>query len=105
MPHDIGVSISYPLPGTKFYGTVKADLAQKANWRDSDDLAMLFRNGQSPRYYKRLHRYVHKRYRKRQSLRMWSGADRFEPARAFSALYYVPATTIEGMRLNSLISA
>lgn len=105
MPDDIGVSISYPLPGTKFYETVKADLGEKANWSDSDDLAMMFRNRQAPAYYKRLHRYVHKRYRKRQSLRMWSGADRFEPARAFSALYYVPATTLEGMRLNSLISA
>lgn len=105
MPDDIGVSVSYPLPGTKFYETVKADLVVKANWSDSDDLAMMFRNRQAPAYYKRLHRYVHKRYRKRQSLRMWNGTDQFKPARALSALYYVPATTIEGLRLNALISA
>ncbi|MFZ1332079.1 MAG: radical SAM protein, partial [Flavobacteriales bacterium] len=105
MPDDIGVSVSYPLPGTKFYETVKADLVDKANWSDSDDLAMMFRNRQAPAYYKRLHRYVHKRYRKRQSLRMWNGTDQFKPARALSALYYVPATTIEGLRLNALISA
>ncbi|MEM6725308.1 MAG: radical SAM protein, partial [Bacteroidota bacterium] len=29
MPHDIGVSVSYPLPGTGFYETVKAQLKDK----------------------------------------------------------------------------
>ncbi len=38
-PDDIGVSVSYPLPGTKFYEKVKAQLGKKTNWQDSDDLA------------------------------------------------------------------
>lgn len=63
MPDDIGISVSYPLPGTKFYEKVKDDLALKANWTDSDDLDMMFQNTYPPVFYKTLHRYVHNRYR------------------------------------------
>ena len=68
MPDDIGISISYPLPGTKFYENVKADMKEKQNWINSDDLALMFRGTFSPAYYKQLHRYVHKVYRFRQGL-------------------------------------
>jgi anaerobic magnesium-protoporphyrin IX monomethyl ester cyclase len=106
MPDDIGVSISYPLPGTPFHEKVKADLVGKANWTDSDDLAMMFRNRQRPAYYKRLHRYVHKRYRQRLSLIAWrdafAGRSPILASRALSALYYVPATWLERSRLARL---
>ncbi len=67
MPDDIGVSVSYPLPGTPFYETVKSQLSQKANWTDSDDLAMMFQNTFNQSYYKALHRYIHKKFRAKQS--------------------------------------
>ena len=35
-PDDIGVSVSYPLPGTTFYQRVQAQLGQKQNWVDSE---------------------------------------------------------------------
>lgn len=41
-PHDIGVSVSYPLPNTRFYEKVKAELGAKRNWTDSDDLCAMF---------------------------------------------------------------
>jgi len=63
MPDDIGISVSYPLPGTKFYEKVKQDLVSKANWKDSDDLDLMFENTYPPVFYKTLHRYVHNRYR------------------------------------------
>jgi radical SAM superfamily enzyme YgiQ (UPF0313 family) len=73
MPDDIGISISYPLPGTKFYAKVKADLKEKQNWIDSDDLALMFHGTFSPAYYKQLHRYVHKVYRFRKGfLTLWN---------------------------------
>jgi len=106
MPDDIGVSVSYPLPGTLFYEKVKDDLGGKANWTDSDDLAMMFRNRQRPLYYKRLHRYVHKRYRRKQALHaLYQAMDRtsFEPRTILSGLYYVPATMVERMRLARLV--
>lgn len=67
MPADIGVSVSYPLPGTKFYETVKSDLKEKANWTDSDDLAMMYEGTFSPGFYKKLHRHIHKRFRAKQA--------------------------------------
>ena len=41
-PDDIGVSVAYPLPGTKFFELVKRELGAKRNWDDSDDLDMMF---------------------------------------------------------------
>ena len=40
---DIGVSVSYPLPGTRFYDRVREELGQKQNWVDSSDLATMYR--------------------------------------------------------------
>jgi radical SAM superfamily enzyme YgiQ (UPF0313 family) len=67
-PDNLGISVSYPLPGTKFYEKVKDDLKLKANWTDSDDLAMMFKGTYHSKYYKKLHRYVHKEYRKSQAI-------------------------------------
>ena len=41
VPDDIGVSVSYPLPGTKFYEQVKAQLGAKTHcgqWRSGHDV-------------------------------------------------------------------
>ena len=110
MPDDIGVSVSYPLPGTAFYDKVKADLSDKTNWTDSDELALMFRNNHSPEYYKRLHRYVHKYFRKLQSYESWGKLLRFSPdkgdiRRAASIAYYIPAAFMESQRLKRLIHA
>lgn len=67
MPYNIGVSVSYPLPGTKFYETVKQDLSQKTNWTDSDELLLMFKNTFPPNFYKNLHKYLHKRFRAKQA--------------------------------------
>ncbi len=62
-PDDIGISVSYPLPGTKFYDRVKADLGDKTHWEDSDELAMMFEGAFTTPFYRRLHRYVHAQFR------------------------------------------
>ena len=64
-PHEIGISVSYPLPGTGFYEKVKAQLSQKSNWTDSDELALMYHNTYPPSFYRQLHRYVHRQYRMR----------------------------------------
>lgn len=66
-PDDIGISVSYPLPGTKFYENVKLQLGQKTNWLDSDDLAMLYRGPFIPDFYRVLHRRVHHEFRARKA--------------------------------------
>jgi len=67
MPHDIGISVSYPLPGTKFYDSVKENLKEKTNWTDSDDLAMMFESQYPQDFYKKLQKYVHKKFRQKQT--------------------------------------
>jgi anaerobic magnesium-protoporphyrin IX monomethyl ester cyclase len=64
-PDDIGVSVSYPLPGTKFHERVRTELGQKQNWFDSDDLAMMYRATYEPDFYRVLHHVVHHDFRAR----------------------------------------
>ncbi len=63
LPDDIGISVSYPLPGTKFYEMVKNKLGRKRHWVDSDDLDPLFPGTYPREFYKKLHRLVHNEYR------------------------------------------
>ncbi len=58
-PDDIGVSVAYPLPGTPFYDRVRADLRGKANWSDSDDLAMMFRGTYETDFYREIRDVLH----------------------------------------------
>lgn len=66
-PDDIGISVSYPLPGTKFYDQVRQELVAKQNWTDSGDLDMMFHGTYSRDFYRVLHRFTHKTFR------MWQG--------------------------------
>lgn len=68
LPDNIGISISYPLPGTPFYEKVKEDLKLKANWTDSDDFEMMFNGSFDSNFYRKLQRFVHKEYRKSQGI-------------------------------------
>jgi radical SAM superfamily enzyme YgiQ (UPF0313 family) len=67
-PFDLGISISYPLPGTKFYERVKNELVVKQNWKDSDDLDMMFESSYSPEFYRLLQRFVHFGFRATQAI-------------------------------------
>ncbi len=68
-PSDIGVSVSYPLPGTKFHERVVSQIVKKANWTDSDDLDLLFTGTYPRRFYRILHRFVHAEFRLYRALR------------------------------------
>jgi anaerobic magnesium-protoporphyrin IX monomethyl ester cyclase len=59
MPDDIGVSVSYPLPGTRFYDLVQAELGAKRNWKDSGDLAMLFQGTYRSDFYRMVRDILH----------------------------------------------
>jgi anaerobic magnesium-protoporphyrin IX monomethyl ester cyclase len=111
MPDEIGISVSYPLPGTKFYETVKEQLNIKTNWTDSDDLAVMFRSTFHPAYYKKLHRYVHKVFRKKagkESIKkIFTQPLKINKSILRSALltfYYLPAEFINRMTLKKLES-
>jgi anaerobic magnesium-protoporphyrin IX monomethyl ester cyclase len=67
MPDEIGISVSYPLPGTKFYDRVQSQLSEKQNWVVSQDLELMFAGTYVPDFYRSLHRLVHK------SFSIWRG--------------------------------
>lgn len=109
MPDEIGISVSYPLPGTKFYEKVKDQLQEKQNWSDSDDLAVMFTSTYNNQFYKELHRYVHSVYRKHKgydSLRkLFANPLRltYKDLRAgLATLYYLPSSFLRGHKLKKL---
>jgi anaerobic magnesium-protoporphyrin IX monomethyl ester cyclase len=58
-PDDVGVSVSYPLPGTKFYETVKDQLGAKTHWQESDDLEMMFEGTYRSDFYRQIRTLLH----------------------------------------------
>ena len=53
-PDDIGVSVSYPMPNTRFHQIVQAQIGTQANWRDSADLAMMYQGAFPTEFYRAL---------------------------------------------------
>ena len=109
LPYEIGISVSYPLPGTVFYERVKTDLQEKTNWTDSDELALMFRNTYVPAFYKQLHRYVHKSYRKHVAIETIknlllkpASLSFYKIKKAISLIYYTPAAWLARQKLNAL---
>jgi anaerobic magnesium-protoporphyrin IX monomethyl ester cyclase len=86
LPDDIGISVSYPLPGTRFHARVKDEIGKSAHWRDSSDLAMLFSGQHSTPYYRWLHAHAHARFRLSRALRA-TGLPRWR--RALDAARYL----------------
>lgn len=66
-PDDIGASVSYPLPGTKFYEKVKAQLGRKTHWEESNDLAMMFRGAYDSDFYRHVRDLLHAQVELQQS--------------------------------------
>ena len=58
-PDDVGVSVSYPLPGTLFFARVSAQLGNKKNWSESGDLSMMFQGTYTDEFYRALHDFLH----------------------------------------------
>jgi radical SAM superfamily enzyme YgiQ (UPF0313 family) len=58
-PDDIGISFSYPLPGTAFYERVRMELGPKRNWADSDDLCIMFHAAYKTDFYRAVREALH----------------------------------------------
>ena len=58
-PDDIGVSVAYPLPGTKFHQMVRDQLGLRQHWEHTDDLAMLFHGTYTTEFYRRVRDVLH----------------------------------------------
>ena len=105
-PDDIGMSVSYPLPGTTFHERVKDQLGAKRNWQDSDDLAMLYDGPHTTAFYRQLYVVLHKEFRRRKLWQKLRDA-RFRLHRASlrdaaRVTYYTLSLPFERRRLNRL---
>jgi anaerobic magnesium-protoporphyrin IX monomethyl ester cyclase len=94
-PDDIGMSVSYPLPGTKFYNSVKEQLGFRQNWIDSSDLAMLYQGQFSTSFYRQLHVVLHKEFRARKA---WGALRIFRVSRQKST---TPTSRLSGLLKNT----
>jgi anaerobic magnesium-protoporphyrin IX monomethyl ester cyclase len=102
-PDDIGISFSYPLPGTKFYERVRAQLGKKQNWMDSDDLCIMFKAAYTTDFYRAVREALHAEVdtwrdgpSNAQALceveALWSKIDELEPiSRAEEAFTFKPS--------------
>lgn len=108
-PDDIGMSVSYPLPGTKFYDNVRLQLGDKQNWTDSADMAMMYRGPFTTEFYRQLHTVLHKEFRARRSwrdLREVAGRPRrWQPRHireAAAGVFRMATLPLDRSRLNRL---
>ncbi len=106
-PDNIGISVSYPLPGTSFYEKVKDDLKLKANWSDSDDFEMMFNGTFTSSFYRKLQRFVHKEFRKSQGIAALKSITKnpsklnFQKIKTITKLgYYIPSAFVDRLNLK-----
>lgn len=93
-PDDIGISFSYPLPGTVFYERVQAQLGSKRNWTESDDLCILFQAEYTTDFYRTVRNALHAEVdswsdgsadAKQQVEQLWANVRKLEPSSHSSA--------------------
>lgn len=69
-PDDVGISLSYPLPGTRFHTRVLEQLGAKRNWSDSDDLCVMFKGLYTDEFYRSIRDAIHT------EVNSWNGVGR-----------------------------
>lgn len=83
-PDDVGISVTYPLPGTKLHEIVSAEFGKKRNWTDSGDLSMMFQGTFSTELYRALARAIHLEVRNPGNgpliAEAWADVDALKPA-------------------------
>lgn len=111
-PNDVGISFSYPLPGTPFYERVREQLGQKRNWRDSDDLCIMFKGAYTTEFYRAVRDALHAEVcswsmsimqasTQKELRRLWRIVEQLEPTSrqpdAFRAILGIPRSQPTGI--------
>ena len=113
-PDDIGISLSYPLPGTTFYERVRTQLGTKRNWTDSDDLCIMFKAAYTTDFYRAVREALHAEVDSWNQLEaqdelnarvaaLWRRVDEIEPLNQVSDAFEFPKT-IDVIASSSLVS-
>lgn len=106
-PNDIGVSLSYPLPGTVFYDRIQQQLGDKRNWADSDDLCSIHIAAYNDVFYHALRDALHAEVDARGSDRtasLWARVEALEPI-SRNANVLQPAYDPTFFSVESLVAA
>ncbi len=98
-PDEIGISVSYPLPGTKFHDRVQEQFGTQRNWVDSDDMAMLYAGPYSAPFYRRLYHVVQLEFRRDRALAEAIGRDHRPTSTPRRRLRCLAAATAHTLRL------
>jgi len=100
-PDDVGVSVAYPLPGTRFFEAVEHELGDQKNWHESKDLAMMFSGTYRSEFYRTVRDLLHEQVTEGLSVRLrlrWSELEareaEFRQARVEPGLDPMPAGVI-----------
>jgi anaerobic magnesium-protoporphyrin IX monomethyl ester cyclase len=93
-PDDIGISFSYPLPGTVFYQRVSEQLGQKRNWTDSDDLCIMFTAAYTTDFYRAVRNALH------EEVAAWQAHDSSRGTEARIASLWEKVTDLESVSRN-----
>jgi anaerobic magnesium-protoporphyrin IX monomethyl ester cyclase len=100
-PDEIGVSVAYPLPGTRFHELVKEQLGRKTRWRESNDLEMMFHGTYTSDFYRAVRNLLH------DQISLQSMAGRADPhgAAAVKSLGAAPAGPHDAANVDLLGAA
>ena len=79
-PDDIGVSVSYPLPNTRFHQIVSSRMGEQANWRESGDLAAMFQTAFPSELYRARADALHCEVRGQQAHEAWDKVEQLRCA-------------------------
>lgn len=101
-PDDIGMSVSYPLPGTKFHAAVREQMGAKQHWDDSNDLAMMYDGPFATEFYRQLHNVLHKEFRARRTWRQLRRGEAVPWRRALAAPVQAASLPLARRRLRQL---
>jgi anaerobic magnesium-protoporphyrin IX monomethyl ester cyclase len=113
-PDDIGISFSYPLPGTVFYERVRTQLGSKRNWTDSDDLCIMFKAAYTTDFYRAVREALHAEVDSwgqpnaqgklnANVVALWRAVDEMEPLNRVSDAFELPKS-IDIIASSSLVA-
>jgi anaerobic magnesium-protoporphyrin IX monomethyl ester cyclase len=98
-PDDVGISFSYPLPGTVFYENVQQQLGHKRNWADSDDLCIMFTAAYTTDFYRAVREALHS------EVDAWRAPDMSHETEANVAALWQRVNELEPVSRNSNVFA
>ena len=79
-PDDVGISVSYPMPNTRFHQIVSTQMTSQTNWRDSADVRVMVPGALSSDLYRALTDALHREVRGENAAEAWEKVEQLRCA-------------------------